>query len=969
MKKFIAGMHYSLIVLIIALLFSLNFVAYSFSGVITAAICGTGTNLNKDTMGEAVKKGNELAQKITEDGITLLKNENGTLPLTADAQGEYKLNVFGKGGCDTCFVYQGHGSGGGSRDPETQVSLYTALRESGIQINETLASAYNSSKLVRDRGIVANDQNIYEETKAFHSDDRISQARQFSDKAMIVISRCLGEGYDAPMSQSINGAKNAQRHYLQLTEEEEYMIAQVEKQFDNVIVLLNSTNVMECGFIQNDKIGAALTMYAPGNAGVKGLGGLLKGTANPSGRTVDTWVYDFKTAATYANSGVNGSHKNNADGYVDYAEGIYQGYYWYETADTEHYWDGVKNAYGEGYKAVVQYPFGYGLSYTHFEWTVTEISLPENGAMTADTEITFKVIVENKGGVAGKDVVELYSTSPYTKGGIEKPSVKLAAFAKTGLLQPGEIEELTLTVSLYQMASYDVYDVNNNGFAGYEAEKGDYILSFRKNAHDVNTVIDGTDNKNEQRSGEFTFKVETDGGIKIEKDPDTDYAVTNRFTTFANTSSGASSTYSEPSLSANAYAYSVDGTDAGCNIKYMTRADFKGTFPQPQPVRQMSAEFISKSYNINEPRVNADDVMPKTNSKDTSWTIYDVMGLDYNDPMWDELVSQLSVNQMAQLCMDGGWGTMEIDSVLKPYCTHSDGPSGFNKAIAGMGTGYATNYPCATLIASTWDWKMSYQFGLAMGDEAAVAKIDGWYGPACDIHRSPFSGRNFEYYSEDPVISGVMVAYTAKGAIQKGLYPFVKHFAAADTEPYRHGKYTWLTEQALREIYLKPFEYAVKLGETTGIMTAYNRVGSVRCSGSYSLCTEVLRNEWGFKGMVISDYYKGGTSMDEDEFIRAGNDLKLFPGGYASDLTDITSATAVKGLQQSTKHILYGYLQTKYISALDQQIDLSVAIGTRSQPFAWWVIILVVFDVAAVGGCGVWGFMVFRKSRKEKQVR
>ena len=968
MKKYIAGMHYSLIVLILALLFSLNFVAYSFSGVITSAICGTGVNLSKEAMGETIENGNELSKKIAEEGITLLKNENDTLPLKPDGDGKLKLNVFGKGGCDTCFVYQGHGSGGGSRNEDSYVSLYTALRESGIELNEELAAAYNSSKLVRDRGIVANDKNIYEETKDFHSDQRIESAREYSKNAMIVISRCLGESYDSPMSQSINGTKNTQRHYLQLTEEEEYMISQVERYFDNIVVLLNCTNVIECGFIEDAKIGAALTMYAPGNAGSRAVGSLLKGTVNPSGRTVDTWAYDFTTAATYANAGENGSHKNNADGYIDYAEGIYQGYYWYETADAEHYWEGEKNAYGEGYDAVVQYPFGYGLSYTDFEWTVTEISQPEGSAMTEDTEITFTVLVENTGDVAGRDVVELYLTAPYTAGGIEKPSVKLASFAKTGLLQPGEIEELTLSASLYQMASYDVYDVNNNGFAGYEAEKGDYILSFRKNAHEVNTVVDGLSKDGAQRSGEYTFKVEAEGGVKFQKDPDTGYEVVNRFTTFVNTMSGASSTYTELSLSDDAYAYSLDGTDAGCNIRYMTRADFKGTFPKATATRQMSAEFVSKSYNINAPKVNAEDVMPKTGSNDTNWTIYDVMGLDYNDSKWDEIVSQLTVNQLAQLCMDGGWGTMQLDSILKPYCTHSDGPSGFNKAIAGMGTGYATNFPCNTLVASTWDWKLSYQFGLAMGEEAKVAKIDGWYGPACNIHRSPFSGRNFEYYSEDPVLSGVMVSYTVKGAVQKGLYPFVKHFAAADSEPYRHGKYTWLTEQTLREIYLKPFEYAVKLGGTTALMTAYNRVGSVRCSGSYALLTEVLRNEWGFKGMVISDYYKGGTSMDEDEFIRAGNDLKLFPGGYASDLTDLTSATAVKGLQNSAKHILYGYLQTKYISALDQQIDLSVAIGTKSKPFAWWVIVLVAFDVLTVGACAFWGFTVFRKSKKEKSV-
>ena len=957
MKKHIAGMHYSLIVLIIALLAALNFVAYSFAGIITAAICGTGINLDQDSMAEATKQGTELAQKIAEEGVTLLKNENGSLPLKKDENGEIRINVFGQGGADTCFIYQGHGSGGGSREAKAQVSLYTSLRQAGININETLAGKYNALTPIRDRGIVSDDKNIYEAPQSFYSDELIGEAKKFSTAALIVIGRCLGEGYDAPMSQTVNGKTSSERNYLQLTPEEEYMIAKVTDNFENVIVALNTTNVMECGFLENDKIDAAMVLYAPGNNGSTAVGNILTGQVNPSGRTVDTWAYDFKTAATYANAGEHGSHKNNTNGYVDYAENIYVGYYWYETADAEGYWDGVDNAYGKGYDGVVQYPFGYGLSYTDFTWTVSEAKLPDGAALDKDSEIGFTVLVENTGDVAGREVVELYFSPPYTDGGIEKPALKLGAFAKTSLLQPGDVEALSLSVDLYQMSSYDVYDANNNKFMGYEAENGTYTVSLRKDVRTVATLADGE---------AATYAYELAADVRFETDTATGAVVTNRFTTYKNNNSGASSTYVEKSLSADSFAYSVDGSDADCAIPFMKRNAFAATFPQARETRQASAEFVQKSFMVNAPLINADDKMPVTGSKATNYTLNDVIGLDYGDKIWDDLVSQLSVRKMATLCADGGWGTISITEINKPYCSHSDGPSGFNKAIASMETGYATNYPCATLIASTWNWKLAYQFGAAVGAEAEAASVQGWYGPACDIHRSPFSGRNFEYYSEDPYISGIMVSYTVKGAQEKGLYSFVKHFAVADTEPYRDGKYTWLTEQALREIYLKPFEYAVKLGETTAIMTAYNRVGATRCSGSYALNTEVLRNEWGFKGCVISDYYAGGNAMDEDEFIRAGNDLKLYPGGKASDFDDLDSATAVIALQRSAKNILYSYVRTRYIGATAQGLDMSAVIGTKSEVFPWWIILLVGFDVLIVGGGAVWGIFVYKKSKNDR---
>lgn len=960
MKKYEAGLHYSLIVLILTLLFSLNYVANSFSGTITAALCGT-SNLNSSAMEGTTKQGAELSQQIAEEGITLLKNDNDALPLISDVSGEITLNVFGASSSDKNFVYQGYGSGGGSRVESTRISLYNALRGNGISINEELAAKYNAMRSTRSYKQTGNDTNIYEASKSFYSTELMASARDFSNNALIVISRVLGEAYDAPESQTVihgdSGSSDTyyNRNYLQLCEEEEYMISKVCDTFENVIVLLNSTNVMECGFLQNSKIDAALTIYAPGHAGSLAVGSVLTGSVTPSGRTVDTWAYDFTTAATYANAGQHGTKgftNQSSAGYVDYAEGIYQGYYWYETADAEGYWADVDNEYGKGYNGVVQYPFGYGLSYTDFEWNVKSVSIPEGSALTEDSEITVTVEVKNVGKYSGMDVVQLYATPQYYVGGIEKPEVKLVAFEKTGLLAPGQNGEVQLKTRLYDMASYDVYDANKNGFMGYEAEKGSYTLSLRTNSHEV-ASLNGS-------SAEFKYKVERENGILFDKDPDTGADVVNRFTTYTNTQSNASSKYEESSLSLDSYAYSIDGSDAGCDITYMTRANFKGTFPVARDARQMSDDLRNKSYNINKPRENPDDVKPEPS--DTNWKLPDLIDASYDDPRWMEMVRQVPVGDLTKMFLGAAWMTIELPTIEKPICSQADGPSGFNMGISGGDAGYATNYPCETLLASTWNWRLAYQFGMSIGEEADAGEIQGWYGPACTLHRSPLSGRNFEYYSEDPVLSGNMVAYTIKGAMGKGLYTFIKHFVAADTESMRRGKYTWLTEQALREVYLKPFEYAVKLGETTGIMTAYNRIGSVRCSGSYQLNTAVLRGEWGFEGAVISDYFDDGDNMmDPNEFLRAGNDLRLNPETSFKSL-DTSSATAVKGIYNAAKNTLYAYAHARYVGATSQGLDLSTAIGTKSAPFAWWVIILVAIDVASVGGCGIWAYSVLKKS-------
>ena len=639
-----------------------------------------------------------------------------------------------------------------------------------------------------------------------------------------------------------------------------------------------------------------------------------------------------------------------------------------------------------GYQDVVQFPFGYGLSYTDFSWSVESVSIAPGTTLSVDDEIKIEVFVQNIGERDGKEVVQLYLEPPYKAGSIEKPAVKLVAFAKTGLLKPGEGEMLTLSVKVTDFASYDVYDSNNNGFMGYEIEGGigDYVLSLRNNAHEV-AEVEGL------YGASLAFSV-PDTGYKVENDPVTNQKVENRFTNYTNPVSGAISVTQENALSDSSKAYSVDGSDTPYAFEYMTRADFEGTFPEYVDYpSMMDTQFYKETYVVNTPKVVESDVMPKYDSKDTNYQLLDFIyeikdeagnpvldekgnktyGLvPYEDERWDELVSQMSLNDLYVLSAAGGFGTQKIDSVGKPAAVDKDGPCGFNSLITGSGGGTesATNFPCETLIASTWDWKLSYRFGLALSAEGNALSLDGLYGPAVNIHRNVLNGRNFEYYSEDPYISGIMCAYTVYGCKENGVYCWVKHFALNENETGRTHMYQFCTEQALREIYLRPYEIAVKVGGANAIMTSYGRVGTVRASGSSSLNTSVLRNEWGFKGAVITDYYNAGVVHDADECIRAGNDLMLDPNGRPSYFGDQKSATTVIALQKAAKNIMYAYLETKYTAQVATGLDLSNYIGGKQDVFAWWIPIVGVMDgLIVLGGVafGVLSVINYRKSRKK----
>lgn len=875
--------------------------------------------------------GATLAVTVVENGSVLLRNEtmeNGSraLPL---ASGE-KVNVFGWSGSDNGFIIQGTGSGTGNRN--NPVTFLGALRNAGISYNKTLAKRYSQLEFaVRKSGgettSKADDASfvdyfgIVEAPKEFLSEEVISQAQGFSDTAIVVIGRLMGEGDDYSHYQYLSdGTIIKERKHLSLSENEEYLIKTVRESFGKVIVVLNSANPMECGFVEDYGIDALVWVGYPGTAGATGIANLLCGKASFSGKLSDTYAYDLSTAASYANSGREGigtwsdalgynSEGNWFNYFSDYAEDIYVGYKWYETADTEGFWNDVDNKYGKGYEGVVQYPFGYGLSYTDFAWTILETNYKDGDVIDKLGTVEVTLAVENVGNYAGADVVELYYTPPYTKGGIEKSSVNLGAFAKTTTLQPGETEILTVSLPVESMKSYDCYDRNNNGFMGYELEAGEYILSLRTDSH---TLKETTDGKNT-----LTVKV-SDGGYKYETDSVTGNKVENQFTTYKNETSGAESVINEPISNK---AHSIDGGEEPKKITYLTRADFEGTFPTSADTREGGWPLIRDTvYLYNFTRDDYSLPEPVWESTETSLSVEDLYGVPYSDERWDQLISQLSLADAAKLLAYGGYnGRIKLAAIELPNMKEADGPSGI---------GGKTNFPCSTLLACTWDWNMAYQVGLSIGAEGSAQGVTGWYGPGANLHRSPLGGRNFEYYSEDAKLSGVMCAYHVLGAKTNGLIAYIKHLAVNDVDRFRGGTYKWLTEQNLRENYLLPFEYAVKIGGANGMMASVDRVGSVQATSSYAMLTSVLRKEWGFIGTVITDYYQSRNINDVDECVRAGCNLMLCPWGGEGLYSDLGSAPAQQAIFNGAKEFVYTYADTMNFKATAEKLVKVSLVGT-----------------------------------------
>ena len=828
---------------------------------------GNGT-ITEETSNEATA----LCEDIADEGIVLLKNEDNILPLT----NTQNINVFGWASTNPC--YGGTGSGALSDAYET-TTLLGGLEDAGYKINTELTDFYKAYREDRPEvGMWAQDWTLPEPTADSYSDELINNAKEFSDTAMVVITRVGGEGADLPTDVSkvtyTDNSENykdfeAGEHYLQLSQTEKDMLDLVCANFDNVVVVYNGANTMELGFLNDYKqIKGAIWCPGTGQSGFESLGAVVAGTVNPSGKTSDTFVYDLTATPTYNNFGNflydnmdefaatsknfgTGEEEATIPSFVNYVEGIYVGYRFYETAAVEGLID---------YDKTVQFPFGYGLSYTDFEQKMGDVTV-------ADGKVSFDVTVTNNGTAAGKDVVEVYYNPPYTNGGIEKASANLIDFAKTDVLQPGESQTINVSFSEEDMASYDTY-----GNGCYVLEAGDYEISINSDSH--NAIASQTVSVADTVVYDENNARSTD-----------DAAATNQFA------------YAEGDAT---YLSRADGF---ANYATATAAPTNFTLAEDE-----KADFLNNS-NYEPANYNNDsDEMPTTGAKN-GMTLADMRGLSYDDEKWDTLLDQLTVSDMDTMIALGGYQTSAASSVGKVMTVDCDGPASINNNFTGTGS---IGFPSAVMIANTWNKDLALSFGESIGKMADEMDVSGWYAPAMNTHRNAFAGRNFEYYSEDGVLSGKMAANAVIGAEKYGVYAYIKHFALNDQETNRNGGAMFANEQAIREIYLKPFEIAVKEGGAKAVMSSFNYIGTQWAGGTYPLQTTVLRDEWGFRGFVLTDYFGVYGYMDSDMGIRGGTDCMLVAYDTETNhVTDTTSATGVKAMRQASKNIMYTVVNSR----------------------------------------------------------
>lgn len=851
---------------------------------------------------EAFANAQEVNLKLAEEGFVLLKNENAALPMNKGA----RISVFSKNSVNLSYG----GSGSGGFDTSNNKNLYESLNEAGFVTNPTLKRFYESSQSGPVRTANSSDldngdnQKIAtaETPQSKYTDAVKNSYADYSDAALVVITRIGGEGFDLPRYQGDSeGAVSPDSHYLELDQNEiDLLTAVTDGTFKRVVVVFNTPSSFEATFLKDsayaafaDKIDAAVWIGFTGSNGITALGEILNGDVNPSGRLVDTWAADFTKNPSFANFGT-GCLPDTTDKYdggmyysVDYEEGIYVGYRYYETRGET---DGE-----DWYNANVVYPFGYGLSYTTFDWTVGDASASE---IELGTTITVPVTVKNTGSVAGKEVVQLYASAPYTLGGIEKAHKVLVGFAKTKLLQPGESETVTVSFDPYSAASYDYRDANSNGFSGYELEAGEYTLYVSRNAHESEKAI--------------ALNLAAD--VQIGTDPTTDSEVVNRYTD------------------------SENFLDSDWQLDTMlSRADWEGTWPTPQTAQQHAGtdrlyeeirseehnnptDFDSEEYPWfgEEPTLTLRDLLPSAEAEGYEPVV------SYDDERWEELMMGCDEEEMIALINNGAYHTLAMESVGLPATIHGDGPSGFTCFMSKEQVNGTCQYVSEPVMASTWNINLMNELGEAIGEEGTIGdKATGQpyssiYAPGVNIHRSPFGGRCSEYFSEDPFISGMMGAAEVQGIQSRGVLPTVKHFVANEQETHRSigGDLSWLSEQALREIYLKPFEYTVKLGETRGIMTSFNRIGTRWTGGDYRLLTEILRNEWGFNGLVICDFNTIPQYMIPRMMFYAGGSLDLATQQSAMwtdcDTSDAGDAIV---LMRAVKDVMYALVNSNAMNA------------------------------------------------------
>lgn len=850
---------------------------------------------------ETAEHSKKVIQEVGEEGMVLLKND-GTLPLASDIK---KVNVFGWASVSPIFG----GTGSGASDSEGSIGVVESLEMAGFETNDTLINLYKEYEDERpgafenEEGWRKTDWTLPEPPADSYTEEIMEEAKEFSNTAVVTIARTGGEGRDEPMDMKalIDGTYDPRgeygnalydyydgvynnngdyddfeqgEHYLELSNTEEDMIDLVSSEFENVIVLINANNTLELGWVENEAIDAVILAPGTGASGMTALGEILNGTMNPSGKTVDTYVYDLTNTPTYHNFGsfiYNNTQElveasleadpayQGVQAFVNYTEGIYVGYKFYETAAQE----GLIN-----YEEMVQYPFGYGLSYTTFAQEI------ENFTDNEDS-ISMDVKVTNTGEASGKTPVEIYYTPPYTDGGIEKASVNLIDFGKTDVLEPGESEILSFEIAKEDMASYDSSELKVPG-GGYILEQGEYVISLRSDSHTViaeerfvaeeDIIYDGDGRESDIQTAANQFEDYSAG----------DVTYLSRANGFAN--------YNEAIAAPSEEDYAMDEATLAS-------------------VTEKSVAFYDpEKYD------NPEDEMPVV-GKDHGVELADLTGKDYDDPLWEDLLDQLSMEDMTELVNLAGFQTVAVKSVGKTATLDSDGTAGLNDWYIQV---YGTAYPVEVLIAQTWNKELAYDVGDALAAEYADCGIYGWYGPAMNIHRSAFGGRNFEYYSEDSVLSGHIASNEVNAAAERGVYAYIKHFALNEQEGNRCCMLlTYSNEQAIREIYLKPFEMSVKNfdfenNKPLAVMSSFVFIGDRWSGANPNLLNTVLREEWGFRGMVLTDWNGSYGYQNTDDCVRNGNDAMLgFMQHESNKLTDTDSATLAKALRQASKNIMY----------------------------------------------------------------
>lgn len=987
-------------------------------GFITMHLCKSNTGSAKNNMGD------RLAIEIEQEGIVLAKNEDNCLPL---AKSTNRVNVFGYDAVQWVISNSGSGSASAGSSQKTW-GLLEALDDRGIVYNKDVISYYNSWASPRDRSVLSysSDYNtVYRLTNPSLSNNAdfktvYDAAKQDDegvvDTALVVIGRWGGEHLDPPHEQVNNHKsskqKNPDRGYLEITEEEEELLTAVGEDYEHVIVIVNSTNTMQMDFMSKIYgLDACLLVGPTGTVGAKAIPQVLWGDINPSGRTADTWPMDHRYNPAYYTNGFfskNGDYNNAADAmyytgvpsganlansknnaghghavFADYIEGIYVGYKWYETANEEGFWD---NDPYNGYENVVAYPFGYGLSYTNFKWELVDTKPARNTNINENENIQLQVKVTNNGSRAGRDVVEVYLTADYYPGEIEKASVKLVGYQKTKNLMPGESEILEIDVKTRDFLQFDCYDLNNNKHAGYELDRGGYELKLMTSAHTM-------------KSGVSTIKYNVPDTINVDEDPETGAEVKPLFTELTITKEDGTKKEIKP-----IDGVSCDGKSIGENINYLTRENFAPLMTSMNPCRPWNSGLVTcddnskpTAYSTNMARqwddatvdvfgnpVQNTDKAP-TFGANNGLKVMDDKGQitelgkelveDYDSPKWDSLLDQLSWNDGITIQKGQSYsrpGMQSVGLTKQGNANFSDAEGACQVGADLSGGRRPTAYPDPCVQGQCWNADMCYLFGLSESKDMTLGGKDYLYGPASNIHRSPYGGRHAEYHSEDGFLAGKCLSNVTKGLADGGKGGFIKHFALNDTEYHRVGLFTWCTEQAMREIYLRPFEEAIKNGQASALMSSFNRVGAVWTGGSQALSQGVLRNEWGFKGMTITDYTENGTLQDANQQFRAGGNYILASSNFNDPGQSSASNRFKWRLRESAKQVIYGTLRPQYDNYVyNSDASHKAIISSSKAAYIWWKPLLhcaeALVIVAFAYGCIV--FLLPDRELREEVIR